>query len=87
MSMIAIYRTPQRVREGGGFTLLEMSIVMVIIAVVVGGGMTIFSASLQKRQAQETQFKIKTIQKALLDYRMAYNRIPCPSDVTLPPLT
>ncbi len=60
-----------------------MSIVLVIIAVVVGGGMTMFSASLQKRQFQETQFKLKAIQKALLDYRMANNRIPCPADVTL----
>ena len=66
-----------------GFTLLEMSIVLVIIAVVVGGGMTIFSGSLQKRQLQETQFKLKAIQKALLDYRITYNRIPCPADVTL----
>jgi len=67
-----------------GFTLLEMSIVLVIIGVVVGGGMTIFSASLQKRQLQETQFKLKAIQKALLDFRIANNRLPCPADVTRP---
>jgi prepilin-type N-terminal cleavage/methylation domain-containing protein len=69
--------------KDAGFTLLEMSIVLAIIAVVVGGGMTMFSASLQKREFQETQFKLKAIQKALLDYRVTNNRIPCPADVTL----
>jgi prepilin-type N-terminal cleavage/methylation domain-containing protein len=66
-----------------GFTLLEMSIVLIIIGVVIGGGMTIFSASLQKRQWQETQAKLKAIQKALLDFRIINNRLPCPADVTL----
>lgn len=62
-----------------GFTLLEMSIVLVIIAVIAGGGATIFSASLQKQQLDETKQKLQVIQKALLDYRRAFNRIPCPA--------
>ena len=60
-----------------------MSIVIAIIAVVVGGGMTIFAASLQKRQLQETQFKLRTIQKALFDFRQYNSRLPCPADATL----
>ena len=70
------------VRLRSGFTLLEMSIVLVIIAIVVGGGMTIFGASVQKRQLQETQAKLKAIQKALYDFRIANNRLPCPTDAT-----
>jgi prepilin-type N-terminal cleavage/methylation domain-containing protein len=70
-------------RPRAGFTFLEMSIVLVIIAVVIGGGMTLFSASLQKREWQETQTKLKAIQTSLYDYRIANNRIPCPADVTL----
>ncbi len=60
-----------------------MSIVLAIIGVIIGGGMSIFSASLQKRQLQETQFKMKAIQKALYDFRIINNRLPCPADVTL----
>ena len=45
--------------------------------------MTIFAASLQKGAMQETQMKLKAIQKALFDFRIANNRIPCPADVTL----
>lgn len=64
------------------FTLLELSIVLLIISVVMGGIMVIFSQSLDQRQVQETQVKMAAIQKALLDYRLAFNRIPCPADAT-----
>lgn len=64
-----------------GFTLLEMSIVIAIIAVVLGGGMVIFASSLQKKQAEETNAKLAVIQQALLDYRRAFNRIPCPANL------
>jgi len=70
-------------RRRSGFTLLEMSIVLTIIAVVTAAGMTVFAASLQKRQVVETQEKLKTIQRALLNFRLANGRIPCPADVTL----
>jgi prepilin-type N-terminal cleavage/methylation domain-containing protein len=66
-----------------GFTLLEMSVVMVIIGSVAAGGMTTFSASLQQRQLQETQYKLQAIQKALYDFSMVNNRFPCPGDITL----
>lgn len=63
------------------FTLLEMSIVIAIIATILAGGMVIFTSSLQKKQMEETQAKLATIQKALLDYRRAFNRIPCPTNI------
>lgn len=65
------------------FTILEMAIVLAIIGVLMAGGMVVFSASLQKRELQETQKKLQVIQKTLLYYRIANNRIPCPSDLTL----
>lgn len=66
-----------------GFTLLEMSIVLVIIGVVVSGLVTVFSAALQKRQFQDTQAKMEFIQKTIYDYRVAFGRLPCPADITL----
>lgn len=72
-------------RTTSGFTLLEISIVLAIIAVVLGGGLVAFSQSVAARQLSETQQKIAAIQDALLKYRVAYGRIPCPGDLTIVP--
>ena len=66
-----------------GFTLLEMSIVLAIIAVVMGSGLAMFSASLDRRQLQETNTKLAALRNAILNYRIIYNRLPCPADLTL----
>jgi prepilin-type N-terminal cleavage/methylation domain-containing protein len=65
-----------------GFTLLEMSIVLLIIATVAVGSMSIFTAAMQERRVDDTNAKMKTLQTALLNYRLAFNRIPCPADIT-----
>jgi len=69
--------------QSRGFTILEISIVLTIIAMVVVGSATLFSSSLQQRQWENTESKLKNIQKALLDFRRTNNRLPCPADVTL----
>ncbi len=69
-------------KRNKAFTLLELSIVLVIISVIMGGVMMAFNQSLDQQQLVETQNKMAVIQKALLDYRRAFNRIPCPADVT-----
>lgn len=65
-----------------GFTLLEMTIVLAIVAVIAGAGMSVFSASLLKQQGGDTQGKMLALQQALYNYRMAFNRLPCPADLT-----
>jgi len=67
-----------------GFTLLELSIVLVIIAVVVGGGLTIFTNSLQASQFNVTVARMDAIESALANYAYANGRIPCPSDLLQP---
>jgi len=65
-----------------GFSLVEMAIVLIIIAVIVGGGLVIFSNSLDKQRYEETEGKLKVITQALADYRRAFGRLPCPADIT-----
>ncbi|MBV9505879.1 MAG: prepilin-type N-terminal cleavage/methylation domain-containing protein [Acidobacteriia bacterium] len=69
----------------GGFTLLELSIVLVIIALVAG--MTIQSgiSVVETARLVSTQKKMKTIQDALMQYRIANDRLPCPGNLTLAP--
>ncbi len=66
-----------------GFTLIELSVVLVIIAIVLGGGMQIFLTYLQSTAVNATVSKMDIVEKALLDYAIANNRIPCPSSLTI----
>ncbi|MEZ5691795.1 MAG: prepilin-type N-terminal cleavage/methylation domain-containing protein [Rickettsiales bacterium] len=66
-----------------GFTLLEMSIVLLVISVLLGGGLLIFDKALNQRQVDETKMKMDKIKETLLHYRLAFNRLPCPADATV----
>ena len=66
-----------------GFTLLEMSIVLIIISIVSVGAMVVFAESLAASQSRDTAAKLVAIQNALYEFRTANNRLPCPADVTL----
>ncbi|MBV8939536.1 MAG: prepilin-type N-terminal cleavage/methylation domain-containing protein, partial [Alphaproteobacteria bacterium] len=68
--------------EKKGFTLIEMAIVLVIIAVVVGVSMNVWRGKMDEAQVMQTRLKIAQIQKALMTYRRANDRLPCPADPT-----
>jgi uncharacterized membrane protein YgcG len=44
---------------------------------------TAFSVALQKIQLTQTKQKMELIQKTLYEYRLAFNRLPCPADATI----
>lgn len=75
--------TPAPARTQRGFTLLELSIVLAIIGVILSGALAIVIGSLQATQYNKTVERMDAIEKALLSYAIASNRIPCPSDLTL----
>jgi prepilin-type N-terminal cleavage/methylation domain-containing protein len=76
-------RDSGRTRAGKhGFTLLELSIVLVLIGIIIGMGLVTLTGSLQASQFNATAAKMDAIEKALLDYSIANSRIPCPSDLT-----
>jgi prepilin-type N-terminal cleavage/methylation domain-containing protein len=66
-----------------GFSLLEMSIVMVIIAAVVASGAMMGQSTIDTARKVSTNNKLDAIEAALMAYRQAYNRLPCPGDATL----
>lgn len=67
-------------RGCSGFTLVELSIVLMIIVAVMGGAIMMLSMSLEDLSNKNTLAKLKTLQQALHDYRIAYNRLPCPAN-------
>lgn len=70
-------------RRKSGFSLLELSIVLVIISVITGTGMVVGKATLESAQVATTNKRINIIETALLAYRRANDRIPCPGDATM----
>ncbi len=78
------YQHPVQLRLSG-FTILELTIVLLIIGVVLAGGVVVTSAMLTRQQTDETEAKLETIEEALLNYRRAFKRIPCPGDIIIAP--
>jgi len=70
-------------RTQRAFTLLELSIVLTLIGVLLGTGLVMMTASIQATQYNATVKRMDDIEKALLNYAVANNRIPCPSGLTL----
>ena len=81
-------REPRKVhskpRSGeDGFTLTEMAIVLVIVALLIGGMLVPFSAQRDLQSANETQKQLAEIKEALLGFAATRGRLPCPAIPTV----
>jgi len=74
-------KTPIQLKKQGysGFTLVEMSVVLVIIGLIIGGLFTTLSAQVAQKNLSETRATIDSVKEALLGYAMANGRFPCPA--------
>lgn len=68
-----------------GFTLLELAIVLVIIALVTGMAITSGISVVETARLTATQKKMKAIDDALMQYRASNDRLPCPANLTITP--
>src|ERR1700728_4648282 len=66
-----------------GFSLLELSMVLALISLVTVMAVTSGIAIVATTRQSATVQKMATIDKALMAFRTAYDRIPCPSDLTI----
>ena len=62
-----------------GFTLVELSIVLIIVALIVGGMMVSLGAQRDIADANETQKRLNEIRDALIGFTVANGRLPCPA--------
>jgi prepilin-type N-terminal cleavage/methylation domain-containing protein len=65
-----------------GFTLAELSVVLIIIALVAGMTMTSGVTVISAQRYVATKSKMKALEDALMAFRVANDRIPCPSDLS-----
>jgi prepilin-type N-terminal cleavage/methylation domain-containing protein len=66
-----------------GFTLLEMAIVLTLIALVSAMGLSLGRSVIESSKVTATNERMNAIETALMAYRMANNRLPCPGDGTV----
>jgi prepilin-type N-terminal cleavage/methylation domain-containing protein len=65
-----------------GFTLIEMAMVLMIIALVLGGLLPVISGQIEQQRNAETRKQLADIREALLGFAMLNQRLPCPADGT-----
>ena len=66
-----------------GFTLIELSVVLLIISLMLGGILTIQNQKIRAERLAETNMKLDAISKALYNYRLIHGALPCPGDSSL----
>lgn len=66
-------------RHQRGFSLLEVGIVLVIIAALMGALLQPFGARMVERQRAQTQRQLQLVRDAILGFAAARHRLPCPA--------
>lgn len=74
-----------KIRLNTGFTLVEMAIVLAIIALMLGTGLTLLSAQQDQRRIEDTNTLLSTTNEALIGFALSHTAatdgrpyLPCP---------
>lgn len=67
-----------------GFSLVELTVVLVIVALLAGGLMFGLGAQREAAALQDARRQLDTVREALLGFAMANGRLPCPAPANLP---
>jgi len=74
---------PRRLTFSRGFSLVEMAVVLVIVALFIAGMMLPLSAQQDIRARQETEKALANIRDTLFGFAVTTGRLPCPADPTI----
>jgi prepilin-type N-terminal cleavage/methylation domain-containing protein len=66
-----------------GFSLVELTVVLVIVALLSGGLMFGLSAQREAAALQDARRQLDAVKEALLGFAMANGRLPCPANPSL----
>lgn len=73
-----------KIGKSHGFTLIEMAIVLAILALLLGGGLTVLDAQIQQQRVKDTQRLLEEAREALIGYAASHTAtntrpyLPCP---------
>lgn len=68
-----------------GFTLIELSVVLAIVGLLVGGGLMASGPLFERAHIQQTQAAMDQIDSAVTLFAIRNDRLPCPADGALLP--
>ncbi len=68
-----------RIRQQGGFTLVELSIVILIIGLLLGGLMMPLSVQRDNARVRQGLQQLETIEEAIAGFVLANGYLPCPA--------
>lgn len=67
-----------------GFSLIELTIVLIIVALLSSGLIFGLTAQREMTNAHEAQRQLESAKDAILGYAMSKGRLPCPADLKTP---
>ncbi len=79
---VARHQAPARMpraRRQHGFTLAELAVVLVILALLSGSLLVPLGSRMEARDRQLTLERLRDIQQALTGFAIIHGRLPCPS--------
>jgi prepilin-type N-terminal cleavage/methylation domain-containing protein len=76
--------TVNLINQQKGFTLVEMAMVLLIVALLLGGMLVPLSAQMEQRNISDTQKALSEIKEAIIGYALANGQLPCPAVATVP---
>lgn len=70
-------------KKQNGFSLVELSVVLSVIGVVMGGALTLATKKTEAEKLKDTENKIAIIEEAMNVYLTENQRLPCPAQGAL----
>lgn len=66
-------------KDHQGFTLIEMAIVLLVMGLLLGSGITLLGAKIEQQKIKDTQKILEDAKEALIGYAITNGRLPCPA--------
>ena len=79
---MTLNRFVQSIPNHGGYSLVELAVVMLIVSLLIGGLLLPISAQQDVRARQDTERILTDARESLLGYAIANGRLPCPASST-----
>jgi prepilin-type N-terminal cleavage/methylation domain-containing protein len=70
-------------KKQGGFTMLELSVVLIIVGLVTTVGVSSGISAIESARRAQTESKLSVIEAAMMTFRINNNRLPCPANLVL----